>query len=133
MHIRQLPPALKPLADKFYRSQRAVIGKTTGAQIWVAQETEIIAALVLHPVADGYWLTSLLVDARQRKRGIARQLISTVRSECGTKVWLFCHPDLYSFYTRLGFETCQQLPPELAARLTRYQQSKPLRAMILPS
>ena len=41
-------------------------------------------------------------------------------------VWLFCHPELRSFYQRLGFEDCQSLPTELAVRLTRYQRNKSL-------
>lgn len=130
MQLRQLPDVLKPLAEKFYRNQRAVMGKTSGAQIWVAQDQEIIAALVLHPVADGHWLTSLLVANDHRNKGIARQLIATAQSACTTKLWLFCHPQLCEFYTHQGFALCHHLPEQLASRLTRYQRNKPLCAMI---
>ncbi|WXL27142.1 GNAT family N-acetyltransferase [Ectopseudomonas mendocina] len=118
------------MAEKFYRSQRSVIGKTDGAQIWVVGQEEIIAALVLHPIDEGHWLTSLLVAKDHREQGIAKKLIATARSNCGTKVWLFCHPNLCNFYIRQGFALCTDLPEQLAARLVRYQQTKPLCALV---
>ncbi|MDF3194414.1 GNAT family N-acetyltransferase [Pseudomonas sp. 1928-m] len=128
MHYRLLPAPLKPLADKFYRSQRSAMRATTGAQLWVAEDRQIVAALCLHQVAHGHWLTSLLVDSARREQGIARQLIETALADCATPVWLFCHPQLSDFYLRLGFAPCTDLPQPLAERLSRYQRTKSLLA-----
>ncbi|HZX16792.1 MAG TPA: GNAT family N-acetyltransferase [Pseudomonas sp.] len=128
MHYRLLPAPLKPLADKFYRSQRSAMRATAGAQLWVAEDREIVAALCLHQVAHGHWLTSLLVDSTRRGQGVARQLIETALADCATVVWLFCHPQLGDFYLRLGFVLCNDLPQPLAERLSRYQRSKSLLA-----
>ena len=130
MHYRLLPAPLKPLADKFYRSQRSAMRATTGAQLWVAEDREIVAALCLQQVAHGHWLTSLLVDTRWRGQGVARQLIATALADCTTPVWLFCHPQLSDFYLRQGFAPCPELPQPLAERLARYQRSKSLQAFI---
>ncbi|WP_339410161.1 GNAT family N-acetyltransferase [Pseudomonas sp. EA_35y_Pfl2_R5] len=128
MHYRRLPASLKPLADKFYRNQRSVMRATAGAQLWVAEDREIVAALCLHKVAHGHWLTSLLVDSTRRGQGVARLLIATALTDCATPVWLFCHPQLSDFYLRLGFIPCADLPQPLAERLARYQRSKSLQA-----
>ncbi|WP_339522480.1 GNAT family N-acetyltransferase [Pseudomonas sp. EA_35y_Pfl2_R111] len=128
MHYRLLPAPLKPLADKFYRSQRSAMRATAGAQLWVAEDQEIVAALCLHKVAHGHWLTSLLVDSTRRGQGMARQLIEAALADCTTPVWLFCHPQLSDFYQLLGFIPCTDLPQPLAERLARYQRSKSLQA-----
>lgn len=128
MHYRLLPAPLKPLADKFYRSQRSAMRATAGAQLWVAGDREIIAALCLHKIAHGHWLTSLLVDSTRRGQGIARRLIETALTDCATPVWLFCHPQLSDLYLRLGFIPCTDLPQPLADRLARYQRGKSLLA-----
>jgi N-acetylglutamate synthase-like GNAT family acetyltransferase len=128
MHYRLLPAPLKPLADKFYRSQRSAMRATAGAQLWVAEDQEIIAALCLHKAAHGHWLTSLLVATTLRGQGVARQLVEAALADCTTPVWLFCHPQLSDFYQRLGFIPCADLPQPLAERLARYQRSKSLLA-----
>lgn len=128
MHYRQLPTALTPLADKFYRAQRSPMRTAPGAQVWVVEQTAIVAALCLQPVAHGHWLTSLLVATPQRGQGLARQLIDTAQASCHTPLWLFCHPQLSAFYQRLGFAAADDLPPVLAERLARYQRSKALLA-----
>jgi GNAT superfamily N-acetyltransferase len=125
MRYRQLPPLLKPLADKFYRSQRSSMRANTG-QIWVAEQQAIVAALCLQEVDGGYWLTSLLVAPGMRRQGLARQLIESALAQNNAPVWLFCHPDLHDFYLHLGFTPCAELPPVLAERLKRYQRSKSL-------
>jgi len=129
MHYRQLPAPLKPLADKFYRSQRSAMRATAGAQIWVAEDHDIVAALCLHKVEHGHWLTSLLVANHWRGQGIARQLLDASLAGCATPVWLFCSPQLSDFYQRLGFTACSDLPHALAERLARYQRSKNLLAL----
>ncbi|PTS83773.1 GNAT family N-acetyltransferase [Pseudomonas sp. HMWF032] len=128
MHYRLLPAPLKPLADKFYRSQHSAMRATAGAQLWVAEDREIVAALCLQQVAHGHWLTSLLVDSTQRGQGVARRLIEAALADCAAPVWLFCHPQLSDFYLRLGFAPCTELPQPLAERLARYQRSKSLQA-----
>lgn len=128
MHYRQLPARLKPLADKFYRSHRSGMRAKAGEQLWVAEDKDIIAALCLHTVAQGYWLTSLLVAPTMRGRGVARQLIDAALADGNKSVWLFCEPSLHDFYLRLGFTPCTELPQPLAERLARYQRNKSLLA-----
>jgi N-acetylglutamate synthase-like GNAT family acetyltransferase len=126
MHYRQLPVPLKPLVDTFYRSQRSAMRAKAGEQIWVGENTEIVAALCLQKVEQGHWLTSLLVAPTLRGQGVARQLVEAALAECTTPVWLFCHPDLCNFYQRLGFTPTTDMPQVLAERLARYRRSKGL-------
>lgn len=128
MHCRQLPSPFKPLVEAFYRSQRSGMRAKNSDQVWVAEGKTIIAALCLHNVAHGYWLTGLLVDTTKRRQGVAWQLIETALADCTSTVWLFCDPALSDFYLRLGFIPCSDLPRPLAERLARYQRRKHLLA-----
>lgn len=128
MHYCLLSAPLKPFADTFYRSQRSAMRATAGAQLWVAEDQEIVAALCLHKIAHGHWLTSLLVATELRGQGVARQLVEAALADCTTPVWLFCHPQLSGFYQRLGFIPCTDLHQPLAERLARYQRRKSLLA-----
>lgn len=130
MHYRALPDPLKPLADKFYRSQRSAMRTSAVEQVWVAEHSEIVAALCLRAVEGGHWLTSLLVAPPLRRQGLARQLVEQALSDCTAPVWLFCRPELRDFYLRLGFAPCTTLPGVLAERLQRYQRSKNLLALV---
>lgn len=125
--FRHLPLQLRPLVDKFYRDHRSPMRSQAGDELWVAQSaSEIVAALSLRPVAGGQWLTGLFVAPALRRQGVATALLSHSLAQHPEPVWLFCHPELRSFYQRLGFEDCQSLPTELAVRLTRYQRNKSL-------
>ncbi|XXF07424.1 GNAT family N-acetyltransferase [Pseudomonas sp. D2-3] len=127
--FRCLPDHLRPLADKFYRSQHSAMRTRAAHRVWVAERTQIIAALCLQPMAHGQWLTSLLVDTEQRRQGVASALISHALHGIDTPVWLFCHPDLEPFYGRLGFALCPSPPAPLAERLQRYKKKKILNVM----
>lgn len=127
--IRALPDPIKALANKFYRAHRSPMRATHEDQVWVAQHSELLAALCLRPVACGHWLTSLFVAPAQRGQGLARQLLEQALQDCAAPVWLFCHPQLSPFYQRLGFQPCARLPHELQERLSRYQRSKSLIAL----
>lgn len=117
----------RPLLNKFYKSHGSAMRTQEGSQAWVARAGAIVAGLNLTPVADGHWLTGLLVAPAWRGKGLARLLIDQA---CGAGMtWLFCHPDLQGFYERLGFEVNEDLPPALAERLARYRRGKPLLAM----
>ncbi|MCU1715773.1 GNAT family N-acetyltransferase [Pseudomonas sp. 5P_3.1_Bac2] len=129
MHYRLLPSELKPLVDKFYRQQRAHMRASAGAQYWVAQEGEIVAALNLNPLPEGYWLTALLVAHARRQQGLATGLVQAALAQQQQPAWLFCQPQLCDFYQRLGFTPANALPPALGQRLARYRQSKDLLAM----
>lgn len=129
LHYRALPAPLKPLADKFYRSHRSQMRTRHEDQVWVAQDSEIVAALCLRPVAQGHWLTGLFVAPAQRQRGLASQLIELALTHTAGAIWLFCHPELDPFYRRQGFMPCASLPPALHERLLRYQRSKALIAL----
>jgi GNAT superfamily N-acetyltransferase len=129
MLYRQLPSDLKPLADKFYRQQRSSMRASAGAQLWVVQDVELVAALNLNPLAEGYWLTALLVAPSHRGQGLASGLVSQAVAAQNLPVWLFCQPALCSFYQRLGFAPATALPAALAQRLARYRLTKDLQAM----
>lgn len=126
MHYRQLPVPLKPLVDRFYRSQRSAKRAKVSEQIWVGEDTEIVAALCLQKVEYGHWLTSLLVAPARRGQDVARHLMDAALAECTTPVWLFCDPQLSDFYQRRGFTPTDDLPQVLAERLARYRRSKDL-------
>ncbi|MNJ55753.1 hypothetical protein D3C77_512710 [compost metagenome] len=127
-----LSEAERPLLNKFYKSQGSPMRATAQGQLWVARAEEIVAALCLSPVADGYWLTGLWVAERWRGQQIARHLLEAAVQRNEGATWLFCHPDLILFYQQQGFRPCPDLPAALAERLARYQRSKPLLAMIRP-
>ncbi|WP_342622946.1 GNAT family N-acetyltransferase [Pseudomonas alkylphenolica] len=122
----------RPLLNKFYKNQGSPMRAAAQGQLWVARAEEIVAALCLTPVPGGSWLTGLWVAQNWRGREIARHLIETAMHSSEGTTWLFCHPDLASFYQRQGFSPCTDLPAALAERLARYQRSKPLLAMARP-
>ncbi|RMQ98252.1 Acetyltransferase, GNAT protein [Pseudomonas savastanoi pv. glycinea] len=124
-----LPSLCQPLLDKFYRAHRSPMRSSGAAQVWVARQQEIIGALSLAPVADGYWLTGLFVAPQWRGRTIAGQLIASALEGQKGPIWLFCHPDLVRFYEQSGFTPTTDLPPMLADKLARYQKTKALMAM----
>jgi len=116
-----------PLLNKFYKAQGSAMRTSDAGEAWVVRAGEIVAGLNLTPVADGHWLTGLLVASERRRQGLARLLIDTA---CGGRLtWLFCHPDLQGFYEGLNFTVNEDLPQTLADRLARYRRSKPLLAM----
>lgn len=129
LHYRALPAHLRPLADKFYRTHRSAMRPRHDDTVWVAQQGDILAALCLAPMDDGRWLTGLFVAPAFRGQGLAGQLLSTALADADGPTWLFCHPDLASFYQRLGFAPTSQLPALLAQRLSRYQCNKNLIAL----
>ncbi|HBX56120.1 GNAT family N-acetyltransferase [Pseudomonas sp. UBA2684] len=130
LHFRALPAHLKPLADTFYRAQRSAMRTARQDRVWVAQQREIVAALCLRPMTPGYWLTSLFVAPAARRQGLGRQLIAQALAPIDEPVWLFCHPELSAFYRHQGFMPCTALPAALNERLSRYQRSKTLIALV---
>ncbi|POP92641.1 N-acetyltransferase [Pseudomonas syringae pv. avii] len=124
-----LPDACRPLLGKFYREHQSSMRAASKGQAWVAKQEEIIGALCLTPVADGYWLTGLFVAPPLRGNAVAQRLIDAALLPLSGPVWLFCHPDLQGFYRLAGFETAQRLPQALGERLMRYSRSKPLVAL----
>lgn len=128
--VQHLPKEQHALLRKFYRKHNSPMRITQAAQTWVVRSPHIIAGVCLSPVEHGFWLTSLLTDPLHRKQGMARLLIEHIQTtHQGSLIWLFCHPNLYSFYARLCFTQAQHLPQALSSRLQRYQQSKSLIAM----
>lgn len=127
--LRQLPVESQPLLNKFYRTHRSHMRVPPGACCWVAGSTEIVAGLCLTGVADGYWLTGLLVTPNQRNQGLAQRLVTQALAISDGPVWLFCEPKLIGFYKRLGFSEPGMLPEPLASRLKRYNRSKTLVAL----
>ena len=63
------------LLDHFYKQHGTRMRAAADGQLWVARAQAIIAGLSLTPVAQGHWLTGLLVDPQWRGRGVAGQLI----------------------------------------------------------
>lgn len=128
--LRPLPTLLRPLANKFYRSHRSPMRAQADDVVWVAQQGELLAALCLRELDEGYWLTRLFVAPAQRRQGLAARLLNAACESCQAPVWLLCHPDLSDFYAAHGFAPCSAPPPFLAERLMRYQRHKPLIAMV---
>jgi len=129
LHCRALPAPLLPLADEFYRTHRSPMRVDRRAQVWVAQRTEIVAALCLRPITGGHWLSGLFVAPTQRRQRLARQLIEQALTQASEPVWLFCDPELQNFYANLGFLPCSSLPTALAERLSRYRRKRNLIAL----
>jgi GNAT superfamily N-acetyltransferase len=130
--IETLPRASRQRLNRFYRDQRSPMRAAQGATLWVAREHDIIAGLSLTPVAEGAWLTGLLVAEACRRQQVARRLLQAALATVEGPVWLFCHPDLQGFYEKVGFRVDPLLPPALAERLQRYRLSKFLLAMEHP-
>ena len=125
----QLDDALWPLMNKFYRRHQSSMKAVRDAQLWVGKRDEIVAALCLRPMAEGLWLTGLLVDPACRGQGVAAALMAEALATVAQPVWLLCHPDLREFYQGNGFSANPPLPYALAERLLRYSRSKPMIAM----
>jgi len=125
----RLAPIAYPLANHFYRTHRTQMRARGHHQVLVLREDVIIGALCLQPVAHGHWLTNLLIAPEHRGRGCARQLLSEARRQVAGSIWLFCLPELESFYQGAGYQRCEQIPLPLVDRLSRYLQSKSLIAM----
>ena len=129
LHFSLLAEPLRPLLNKFYRTHNSPMRAASEGQLWVAKQGEIVAGLCLTPVARGHWLTGLFVDPACRGQRIATQLVERAVTHTDGPVWLFCHPDLQTFYEGLGFSMDPQLPQSLTDRLARYARTKPLIAM----
>lgn len=125
-----LPPVCQPLLDKFYRAHRSPMRTGAGAQPWVARQQEIIGALSLRPVSGGHWLTGLFVAPEVRGQGIAERLITRALQDVAAPVWLFCDPQLLTFYERSGFALTTDLPASLDEKLRRYSRTKDLIGMV---
>lgn len=125
----QLDDALWPLMNKFYRRHQSSMKAVRDAQLWVGKRDEIVAGLCLRPMAEGLWLTGLLVDPACRGQGVAAALMAHALATVTQPVWLLCHPDLREFYQGNGFSANPPLPYALAERLLRYSRSKPMIAM----
>jgi GNAT superfamily N-acetyltransferase len=128
-HLRQLPAECRPLLNKFYRAHRSHMRVPAGACCWVAENTDIVAGLCMTRIADGRWLTGLLVAPNQRNQGLAKRLVARALAASEGAVWLFCEPKLIRFYQQLGFSEPAMLPGSLASRLQRYNRNKTLVAL----
>ncbi|MEH6566996.1 MAG: GNAT family N-acetyltransferase [Halopseudomonas sp.] len=134
IEIIQLPLASYPLVNRFYREHQRGAKAKGHHWVWVAQDgAQIVAALCLQPIAQGYWLTSLVVAPNYRGHGHASTLLKKAREqvqESQRPVWLFCAPELTSLYSGNGFAPTDLLPEPLADRLQRYQRHKRLVALV---
>ncbi|MDH0749648.1 GNAT family N-acetyltransferase [Pseudomonas sp. GD03842] len=133
MLFQPLPAIQRPLLEKFYKAHRSGMKPRAGAQMWVARDPDIVAALCLTPVGTGHWLTGMFVAPVRRGLGLAHALIEAALGGLEGEVWLFCEPDRLGLYRRSGFAQAWDLPQELADRLARYRQTKPLLALVRPA
>lgn len=130
LEFSQLPAPLQPLLVRFYRAHNSRNRVRSEATCWVARRGAIVGGLCLTPVADGHFLTGLLVAPSERSQGIGAELVSYALNSSSGPVWLFCKPELLHFYARLGFVVTHQLPDSLADLLTRYRRTKTLVALL---
>ena len=79
----QLDDALWPLMNKFYRRHQSSMKAVRDAQLWVGKRDEIVAGLCLRPMAEGLWLTGLLVAPACRGQGVAE----IGRASCRERVY----------------------------------------------
>ncbi|MAL99323.1 MAG: GNAT family N-acetyltransferase [Alteromonadaceae bacterium] len=151
--IEALSPFQLPLANKFYRVEGSKMRARRDEQVWIARlDGKIVAALRFRSCGgwqtsidgfypdsaepacrawlDGHWLLGVFTATDYRDRGIARALISAGIAKAGGPVWLFCQPNLGSFYSRLGFVAALALPEPLASRLEGYRRSQQLDAWV---
>lgn len=126
----QLSKAHQPLLVRFYRSHNSRNRVRHEATCWIARRGDIVAGLCLTPVAQGHFLTGLLVAPAERNRGVGAQLVREALASVQGPVWLFCKPELRDFYAALGFTVTDHLPETLADRLARYRQNKTLIALL---
>lgn len=129
LRIERLEPAQYELLQRFYRTQRSAMRIKDAEQVWVVRAAQICGGLCLRRVADGHWLTGLLVAGDRRRSGIASRLLTKVRADVEGPLWLFCEPALGDFYRARGFRDCADLPASLASCLARFTRSKPLLAL----
>lgn len=127
--FRTLTDVQRPLLNAFYRIHGSRMKVSSLATCWVAGEPEITGGLCLTAVEHGHWLTGLLVAPEHRCQGLASRLVRYSMSFVEEPVWLFCRPELETFYQRLGFARCTQMPEILEQRLERYRRTKSLIAM----
>ena len=122
----------RPLLARFYQHHGSRMRPASMAVGWVLRDAqrEIVAALNLTPMANGQWLTGLYVAPHCRQAGLGSDLLHAVRRKVAGSIWLFCEPQLEPFYERRGWAVTADLPQPLEQRLTRYQQSKRLSAMV---
>lgn len=131
LSLQRLTDSQHPLLRKFYREHKSSMRISAQAEVWVVRGPMLMAGVCLTAVAHGYWLTSLFTAPAYRQQGVAGFLIEQLKlSHKESPIWLFCHPDLCGFYNRLGFQITEHLPETLQSRLQRYQQHKPLIAML---
>jgi len=129
--IKQLPPLLYPLAQRFYRQHQRGTKLSSQHQVWVGKQDHlIVSALCLQPNAHGHWLTSLLVAPQHRHQGQAAALLKHIRAIYSGPIWLFCAPELRTFYEQAGYLATLELPENLQDRLVRYQRHKRLIALV---
>lgn len=130
LHCLPLAGPQRRLLDHFYRQHGSRMRAASDGRLWVARADGIVAGLSLTAVANGHWLTGLFVAPPLRNQRVAARLVEAALADTCGPVWLFCHPDLTTFYQPLHFTEADALPDALAARLARYQRSKRLVALV---
>lgn len=129
-NLRLLPADRRQLLNKFYRAHRSRMRVPADARCWVIGFADIIGGLCLSRVAEGHWLTGLMVAPSQRNKGLAKRLVTQALTSCNGPVWLLCEPKLRDFYQPLGFDEPTVLPDTLKSRLQRYSRNKTLIALV---
>ena len=111
IRYQRLASELLPLANKFYKSQRSPMRVGRSEEVWVAQQVDIIAACCLKPVADGNWLTALLVAREQRQQGIASQLLSELRAHSQGRPGCSVRRSCWAFIDAKALPLAMTYPP----------------------
>ncbi|MBU2710946.1 GNAT family N-acetyltransferase [Zooshikella harenae] len=123
--VKQLKPVEYPLVNRFYKVQ-GYKGKARGNEnIFVLQQSQIVAALRLVPLTDQWLLRGLWVDYALRRQGLGLALLNGIIDFLTiSHYYCFADQDVVPFYLKAEFisPNIQTLPVPILQRFKAYQQ-----------
>ena len=123
-HFEQLSSSHFPLAKKFYKSARypSNIGREDEVYV-IRHKSIIIAALKLVKLGPYLILRSMVVCPTYRRSGVGNFMLRKLENSLENReCWCFPFDDLESFYSAIGFKTCQaeDTPNEIRLKFQQY-------------
>jgi N-acetylglutamate synthase-like GNAT family acetyltransferase len=82
------------------------------------EESGVVGVGQIRPHVGAPELASLVVRAGRRGQGVGKQLVHALAADSPGTLYLFCRPQLGSYYAQFGFSVCsvQEAPPSLRTR-----------------